>query len=158
MIEVKKLRERQNLLILLFKNVVKISNFEKCAKTCKNLKKTVKKLFCCLPAFTREEKTSLKKGLFYAWFFIFWIWRVFHCTFFFEVASSLSIQCEAVCSDIKRHFWSKNVKNHSPDSNKHTVVRENPSLWLLKTPRKLPVIKACRRLIVVHSIHLDFPS
>jgi hypothetical protein len=38
------------LLILLFKNVLKITNFEKSAKTSKNLKKTLKK---------QREKTSI---------------------------------------------------------------------------------------------------
>ena len=63
------------MLIFLFKNVLKISNFEKSAKTSKNLKKpqkTAKKPFLCVCAFTWEEKISLiKKGLFYANFFEF---------------------------------------------------------------------------------------
>jgi hypothetical protein len=55
------------LLILLFKNVLKISNFEKSTKTSKNLKKTLKnsekklQKFFCVAAFTREEKISLIK-------------------------------------------------------------------------------------------------
>jgi hypothetical protein len=62
------------LLILLSINVLKISNFEKSAKTRKNLKKAKKKLqfFFCLSSFTWEEKNSInKKGLFYAKFFEF---------------------------------------------------------------------------------------
>ena len=51
-IEVKK-HQRHKLLILFFKDVLKISNFEKSAKTSKNL------------------KTNFKKGLFYAKFFEF---------------------------------------------------------------------------------------
>jgi hypothetical protein len=66
-IEVKKLCQRQKLLILLFKNVLEISNFEKSAKMSKNLKKPYKKrvkkvqIFFCLGAFMREEKFSLIK-------------------------------------------------------------------------------------------------
>jgi hypothetical protein len=62
------------LLILLFKNVLKISNFEESAKTSKNLKKTVKKtskFFVCMRFYTGRKKFINKKGLFYAKFFEF---------------------------------------------------------------------------------------
>ena len=59
----KKIVSKKKLLILLFKNVLKISNFKKSTKTSKNHKKTVKKTsnFFCLYPFTREEKISLIK-------------------------------------------------------------------------------------------------
>jgi hypothetical protein len=55
------------LLILLFRNVLKISNFEKSAKTNKNLEKPLKtakkklQIFFCLGAFMREGKMSVIK-------------------------------------------------------------------------------------------------
>jgi hypothetical protein len=62
------------LLILLFKNVLKISNFEKIAKMSKNLKKTTK-FFFCFVLFRRfyagGKNFTNKKGLFYANFFEF---------------------------------------------------------------------------------------
>jgi hypothetical protein len=83
------------LLILLFKNVLKISNFEKSAKMSKNLKKPEKngekklqKKFC-LGAFMREEKISLIKK---ACFMLNYLKsKAIHL--FFWVASSLSILC-----------------------------------------------------------------
>ena len=55
------------MLILLFKNVLKISNFGKSAKTSKNLEKPLKNsekkmsIFFCVGAFTGDEKKSLIK-------------------------------------------------------------------------------------------------
>jgi hypothetical protein len=50
-------------LVLLFKNVLEISNFEKSAKTSKNLNKNRKKtsIFFCLGASTGGDKISLIK-------------------------------------------------------------------------------------------------
>ena len=61
MIKVRKKFQRHKWLILLFKNLLKISNFEKSAKTSKNLKKSAKKTsnFFCVGAFAREGKNSL---------------------------------------------------------------------------------------------------
>jgi hypothetical protein len=67
MIEVRKLSQSQKLLILLLKNVLKISNFEKSAKASKNLEKPLKnskkklQIFFCLGAFMREGKMSVIK-------------------------------------------------------------------------------------------------
>ena len=55
------------MLILLFKNVLKISNFEKSAKANKNPKKTFKnsekslQIFLCVCTFTWEEKIYIIK-------------------------------------------------------------------------------------------------
>jgi hypothetical protein len=59
-------------LILLFKNVFKISNSE--GKTCKNLKTNAKKnfnFFLCMPFYWGGKNLINKKGLFYAKFFEF---------------------------------------------------------------------------------------
>ena len=72
MIEVKKQRQRQKLLILLFKNVLKISNFEKSTKKQKNLKNNEKKTFFLFGRFYTGRKNFInEKGLFYAKFFEF---------------------------------------------------------------------------------------
>ena len=132
----------------------KFQILKKALKRKKPLKNSEKKLqiFFCLGAFTLEEKISLIKK---ACFMLNFLNLNSFCS---SIQPQHTVWGHLLSPVIKRHFWSKDVKNHSSDSNKHTVVWENPSLWLLKTPRKLPVIKACRRLIVVHSIHLDFPS
>ena len=124
------------------------------AKTLKNLKKQQKKtsIFFLFGHFHTGKKISLIKK---ACFMLNFLNLNSFCS---SIQPQHTVWGHLLSPVIKRHFWSKDVKNHSSDSNKHTVVWENPSLWLLKTPRKLPVIKACRRLIVVHSIHLDFPS
>jgi hypothetical protein len=83
------------LLILLFKNVLKISNFEKSAKTSKKLKKpyknSKKKLqkFFCLGAFTREGKIA-------CFMLNFLNLKSFPSYLFFVVASSLSILCTGI--------------------------------------------------------------
>ena len=101
MIEVRKQCQRQKLLILLFKNVLKISNFEKSAKTSENLKnpkKTAKKnfIFFCLDAFTREGKMFLIKIVCFILNFLNWKSKPRHL--FRGVASSLSINCGVLCT------------------------------------------------------------
>jgi hypothetical protein len=91
-------------LILLFKNVLKISNFEKGTKTSKNEqkpKKTVKKtfkFFVCMRFYWGGKNFIIKKGLFYANFFEF---EVKSYSPFFLVASSLSILCSLLGKKLK---------------------------------------------------------
>ena len=97
------------MLILLFKNVLKLSNFVKSAKTSKNLKKTAKKtsIFFCVYAFTREEKNSIIKIACFMLDFLNLKSKARHL--FFWVASSLSILCTYL-------LFTTNWKNLSPTS------------------------------------------
>jgi hypothetical protein len=82
-------------LILLFKNVLEISNFEKSAKTSKNLKKPLKnsekklQIFFCVGASTGGHKISLIKKACLMLNFLNLKSKASHL--FFWVASSLSI-------------------------------------------------------------------
>jgi hypothetical protein len=92
---------RQKLLILLFKNVLKISNFEKSAKTSKNLEKPLKnsekklQISFCLGAFMREGKMSVIKIACFMLIFLNLKSKPRHL--FFWVESSLSILCSCYC-------------------------------------------------------------
>jgi hypothetical protein len=83
------------LLILLFKNVLKISNFEKSAKTSKNLEKPLKnsekklQISFCLGAFMQEGTMSVIKIACFMLNFLNLKSKPRHL--FFWVASSLSI-------------------------------------------------------------------
>ena len=105
-IEVKKWCQRHKLLILLFKNVLKISNFEKnakWAKTLKSLKKQRKKNFkkFFIGAFMREEQILLvKKACF---MLIFLNLKSKASKLFFWVASSLSILWCRACLHIYQY-------------------------------------------------------
>jgi hypothetical protein len=97
------------MLILLFKNVLEISNFEKSPKTSKNLKKTVKKnfnFFLFRRFYWGGKNFTNKKGLFYAKFLNLKS-KARHL--FFWVASSLSILCTYL-------LFTTNWKNLSPTS------------------------------------------
>ena len=82
------------MLILLFKNVLNISNFENETKTSKNLKKKGKKtsFFLCVCTFTWEEKVSIIKIAYLM--LIFLNLKSLLSYLFFVVASSLSMVCD----------------------------------------------------------------
>jgi hypothetical protein len=95
-------------LILLFKNVLKISNFEKSSKTSKNLKKPLKiiekklQIFFCVCTFTWTDKISIIKISCFILNFFNLKSKASHT--FVWVASSLSILCNCMTLAVEYQF------------------------------------------------------
>jgi hypothetical protein len=123
------------LLILLFKNVLKISNFEKSAKTSKNLKKQGKKtsnIFLLRRFYAGGKKFTNKKGLFYTKFFEFEEFSIepFFCS---------SIQPQHTVFTIKQlwkisAFYRDKQKSCIPKRNMkctHLLISQPDLIWMI---------------------------